>query len=105
VGVPTGIGRECVELPIEQQQEAARAERLAEVGTEPACPFCGRPRVTRSTYIRCNRCGLNWGEGQSVDRHPLATQPIVSTAPETKDSGALTARFISEGGQDGGIEN
>jgi hypothetical protein len=43
-----------------EQQEAARRERLAEVGTEPPCPFCQRSRATRSDYIRCNRCGINW---------------------------------------------
>lgn len=38
----------------------SRDHRLAEVGTEPECPLCGRPRVTRSCYIRCNPCGVNW---------------------------------------------
>jgi len=40
--------------------QTSRAERLAEAGTEPDCPFCQRPRVLRSDYIRCNRCGINW---------------------------------------------
>jgi len=43
-----------------EQQEENRRERLAEVGTEPPCPFCHRPRVLRSDYVRCNRCGINW---------------------------------------------
>jgi ribosomal protein L37AE/L43A len=84
-----------VELTIEQQQEAARQERLNEPGTEPPCPFCKRPRVTRSSYIRCMRCGLNWSEGQAVDRHPLATQPTVSTETAIA-SGAPTAKSTSE---------
>lgn len=43
-----------------EQQEQARQERMNEVGTEPPCPFCGRLRVSRSDYIRCNPCGVNW---------------------------------------------
>ena len=43
-----------------EQQEANRLDRLNEVGTEPPCPWCGRPRVSRSSYIRCNPCGTNW---------------------------------------------
>jgi|HubBroStandDraft_6_1064221.scaffolds.fasta_scaffold73572_3 hypothetical protein len=39
---------------------STREERLAEAGTEPPCPFCPTPRVSRSTYIRCNQCGVNW---------------------------------------------
>lgn len=39
---------------------STREERLAEVGTEPDCPFCHLPRVLRSSYIRCNECGINW---------------------------------------------
>lgn len=80
----------------EQEQMVARQERLAEVGSEPPCPFCARPRVKRSSYIRCNPCGLNWGKDQATDRHPLATQPTASTTPEPRDSGAPTAKFTSE---------
>lgn len=43
-----------------EEQQAARSERLAEAGTEPLCPFCQSPRVSRSVYIRCNLCGINW---------------------------------------------
>lgn len=43
-----------------KEQEEARQERLNEVGTEPPCPWCKRPRVSRSDYIRCNLCGVNW---------------------------------------------
>lgn len=42
------------------EQEAARVERLNEKGSEPPCPFCQRPRVMRSDYIRCLPCGINW---------------------------------------------
>jgi ribosomal protein L37AE/L43A len=86
-----------MELTMEQQQEAARQERLNEPGTEPPCPLCQRPRVKRSDYIRCNRCGLNWTNGeQAIDRHPLATQPTKPTTPESRDNGAPTVKSISE---------
>lgn len=78
-----------------EQQEAARQERLNEKGTEPPCPFCQRPRVTRSSYIRCMRCGLNWSEGQAIDRHPLATQPTGSITTQEKDGGVPTAESTS----------
>lgn len=83
-------------MTIGQQQDASRAERLAEVGSEPPCPFCQRPRVKRSSYIRCNPCGLNWGKDQATDRHPLATQPTASTTQELRDNGAPTAKSTSE---------
>lgn len=43
-----------------QLMSQTREQRLNEVGTEPMCPFCGIPRVLRSDYIRCNKCGVNW---------------------------------------------
>lgn len=44
----------------EAQQNESRQFRLSEVGTEPQCPFCQNPRVERTSYIRCNPCGVNW---------------------------------------------
>jgi hypothetical protein len=41
-------------------QEAIHELRRNEPGTEPPCPWCGRPRVLRSDYIRCNGCATNW---------------------------------------------
>lgn len=43
-----------------EDQEANRLERMNEVGTEPLCPFCQKPRVSRSDYVRCNPCAVNW---------------------------------------------
>ena len=54
-----------------EQQEANRRDRLAEVGTLPECPMCGRARVQRSDYVRCNPCGLNWLEGDDLSRNPV----------------------------------
>jgi hypothetical protein len=63
-----------METMTHEQQEAARRERLAEVGTEPPCPFCGVPRVRRSDYIRCNREGINWLEGEDITKDPRASR-------------------------------
>jgi len=60
------------------QQEAARQERLSEVGTEAPCPFCQKPRVTRSDYIRCNPCGVNWLNEEMTLPNYLNRDPRVS---------------------------
>lgn len=46
------------EMSIEQVVEAIKHRN--DPGTEPPCPFCNRPRVMRSDYVRCNPCGINW---------------------------------------------
>jgi len=53
-------------------------ERINQTGTEPPCPYCGRPRVARSTYIRCNLCGKNWMSGSDLAKHPhtKVTEPL-----------------------------
>ena len=43
-----------------EEQELNRKERLNEVGTEPPCPWCGKPRVLRGDYVRCNQHITNW---------------------------------------------
>jgi ribosomal protein L37AE/L43A len=43
-----------------EEQQSMRRAAMDESGTEPPCPFCGKPRVSRSSYIRCNGCGVNW---------------------------------------------
>lgn len=47
-------------MELTEYMAMTREERLAEVGTEPPCPFCQTPRVARSNYLRCNPCGVNW---------------------------------------------
>jgi uncharacterized Zn finger protein (UPF0148 family) len=39
-------------------------------GSEAPCPFCHLPRVRRTDYIRCSRCGINWLEGEDLDHDP-----------------------------------
>jgi hypothetical protein len=39
-------------------------------GKESPCPFCAIPRVRRSDYVRCCRCGINWLDGEPLDQDP-----------------------------------
>jgi ribosomal protein L37AE/L43A len=89
--VKVRTGRKPMMTP--DEQEAARQERLNEVGTMPPCPFCHRPRVERSGYIRCNPCGKNWLNGEDITKDPRAsrTRGIPPTKTETGD-GAPPAR-------------
>ena len=58
----------------------SRKERLNEVGTEPPCPFCQKPRVLRSDYIRCNPCGVNWAMSEMWIPNYLSKDPRVARA-------------------------
>lgn len=85
------------ETMVYEEQEAVRRERLAEVGTEPTCPFCQRPRVRRSDYIRCNREGINWLDGEDLTKDPrLSRMRITALYRLAPNAGAQTAESISE---------
>ena len=74
-----------------EEQEAARRERLNEVGTEAPCPMCGRARVKRSDYIRCNPCGMNWSVGEDLNRDARFSRvrlPIINHSSKP-DSGTV----------------
>lgn len=82
-----------------REQEEAREYRLGELGTEPACPFCQRPRVLRSDYVRCNHCGVNWLAEEMhlpgyLDRDPRVAR---SEYARTGSSTSLTAGQQAEG--------
>ena len=64
----------------EADRESARRDRLNEVGSEPPCPFCGVPRVSRSVYIRCNLCGVNWEDSELHLPNYLNMDPRVARA-------------------------
>jgi ribosomal protein L37AE/L43A len=64
-------------MELTEYMSLTREERLAEVGTEPMCPFCGIPRVSRSSYIRCNKCGVNWLNGEMHLPNYLERDPRV----------------------------
>ena len=81
-----------------EQQEANRQDRLNEVGTEPPCPFCKRPRVMRSDYIRCNPCGVNWLAEEMGLKNYLNLDPRVARtrSAHTVNSTRLTAEPLAE---------
>ena len=83
-----------------EEQEAVRQERLNEPGTELPCPFCHVSRVKRSDYIRCNRCGMNWMEGEDLSKDPRNQryQDMLRTASTktAKGNGAQTATSTFE---------
>lgn len=94
-----------VEMLDLETANALRASRKAEIGTEPPCPFCQRPRVRRSDYIRCNPCGVNWLAEEmhltykgrpylEVDPR-LARRVVVPTASSTKPT-ADTSKVDAE---------
>jgi hypothetical protein len=58
-----------------EEQEANRLDRVNEVGTLAPCPFCQKPRVQRSDYIRCNPCGVNWLQEEMHLRDYLNRNP------------------------------
>ena len=82
-----------------EQQEANRLDRLNEVGTEPPCPFCQRPRVLRSSYIRCNPCGINWLVEEMHLRDYLNLDPRVCRSESVRmaNSALITAAQPKEG--------
>ena len=53
-------------------------ERINEPGEEPDCPFCHNPRVMRSDYTRCNRCGVNWLHSEMSLPNYLNVDPRVA---------------------------
>ena len=57
-------------MELEKWMCMTKEERLNEPGTMPPCPFCQRPRVQRSDYVRCNLCGTNWLEGEDLTKDP-----------------------------------
>jgi len=46
------------------------AYELEHGGSETPCPFCNLPRCRRSDYTRCVKCGINWLNGEPLDRNP-----------------------------------
>ncbi len=39
-------------------------------GNLSPCPFCKMPRNQRTDYIRCRSCGINWLQGENLDKDP-----------------------------------
>lgn len=82
--------------------QEARQVAVNELGTMPPCPFCERPRVQRSNYIRCNPCGTNWLQEEMdlpnyLNRNPAAARSeAVRTLREgLKPSAGSSAEAVS----------
>jgi len=71
---------ELNKMPTLEEQEQMREFRRNEVGSESPCPFCKRPRVMRSDYVRCNPCGVNWLMEEMHLRNYLDRDPRVARA-------------------------
>ena len=68
-----------------------------EVGTEPPCPFCKTPRLKRSDYLRCGRCGLNWDYDQDIFEHPhQRTTPVTGSTKPGQDTTVPTVKNPSD---------
>ncbi len=52
------------------KDQLKRETKVGGALTSLPCPFCGLPRCERSSYIRCQRCGINWSPGDELDRDP-----------------------------------
>ena len=81
-----------------EEQDRMRVEAVNELGTEPQCPFCGRPRVSRSSYIRCNGCGVNWLDEEMGLPNYLDLDPRVARARNVRTATGTrpTADMLAE---------
>ena len=86
VRVLIGTGRD--EMEMAELMAMTREQRMAEKGNEPPCPFCRMPRVRRSSYVRCNPCGVNWSDGLDLSRNPH--MKAIASSPTVPSDGAPT---------------
>jgi hypothetical protein len=77
-----------------------REQLRTEVGTELRCPFCKRPRVRRSDYIRCNPCATNWLDEERGLRDYLNRDPGAARAEGRR--GAISLVTADSSGRTGG---
>ena len=67
-----------MEMLTEEARVELRRANVDEVGTESPCPFCGKPRLRRTTYVRCTPCGTNWLDGENTFPEYLDQDPRIS---------------------------
>jgi len=70
------------------EQEIVKAKldlkrEIEEGGTEAPCPFCQIPRMKRSDYIRCCKCGVNWLKGEDLTKDPRMSRNAVKSQTTT----------------------
>ncbi len=88
----------------EEDRAANRIDRLNEPGTLSRCPYCQRPRVQRSTYIRCNPCGINWLDEEMHLPNYLNLDPRVARGRQRQSAGMATKTDSSAEHTTGGVE-
>lgn len=76
-------------MELREYMNLTREERINEAGTEPACLFCQRPRVSRSDYIRCNHCGVNWLNEEMHLENYLFSDPRVRRREAARTAGGI----------------
>ena len=59
------MAESMLELMTKLKREIAHGGEL-----DNPCPLCGLPRSQRSDYIRCSPCGVNWLEGENLEKDP-----------------------------------
>lgn len=75
-----------------------KIEKENRVGGELAdklCPFCRKARSQRSTYIRCQPCGVNWFDGEDLSKDPKIARFAAVIAAGRK---AGAGREVSDAG-------
>ena len=78
---------------------ALKEQINTEVGTEEPCLFslCGHaPRVRRSDYIRCNKCGVNWLDEERHLRNYLNRNPAAARMDGRMLKSAETSKADAE---------
>ena len=49
------------------------------------CPNCKLPLCKRSDYTRCQRCGINWMDGEDLSKLPLTQrEPYIGSKQRQK---------------------
>lgn len=82
---------------LESALKAWRDLLANEEGTEPPCPWCKKPRVRRTDYIRCNRCATNWLDRERDLPEYLKKDPRVARS-EAAQLTLVTAGSLVSGG-------
>lgn len=102
------IGEEITKVPADKLGEyltLLKEKVNSEAGSEEPCPFCYVPRVMRSSYIRCNQCGVNWLDEERVlspdylNKDPRLSRPR-AVQPATSSKSASTSVAASTNGRE-----
>lgn len=70
---------------------AKLAKEIAEGGElkNNPCPSCKLPLCKRSDYTRCQRCGMNWMDGEDLTKFPLTLREPYLSSKQRQKSGIV----------------